>query len=538
MLNWLIRKVKKRHKGPAGKVPQGDSTGPVELHPLSASLAKNKAEMQKVFDRCSDIVMREFELGSKPPVKVMVVYLDGLVSAEKLHQDVLKSLMLLINEQWTGNIATLSETIQSRFLPVGGLNISTQLVEVTKKILAGQTMLFIDGVPQAIGLSIMGWEQRSVDEPQTEPVVRGPREGFIENVKTNLVLVRKRLKTSRLKVEDMTIGLLSKTDVKIVYVEGIADPKMVQEVKSRLSRINTDIILESGYLEEYISDNWYSPFPQIQATERPDKVAAGLAEGQVGVMVDGTPFVLLMPITFFHLMQASEDYYARFQLGTFLRLLRIAAINVALLLPSVYIAVATYHQEMIPTQLLLSIAKAREGVPFPAFVEAMMMEITFEFLREAGVRLPRQVGQAISIVGALVIGQAAVAAGLVSPVMVIVVSLTAISSFAIPNYSAGISLRLLRFPIMFMAAGLGLFGIMAALMAILIHLCSLRSFGIPYVAPLSPFIFQDWKDFLIRMPVFAMFNRPKLIGYEEPGRQDYLQVPLPPKRRRRGGKRQ
>jgi spore germination protein KA len=193
---------------------------------------------------------------------------------------------------------------------------------------------------------------------------------------------------------------------------------------------------------------------------------------------------------------------------------------------------------MIPTSLLLSIARAREGVPFPAFAEAMMMEIIFEFLREAGVRLPRQVGQAVSIVGALVIGQAAVTAGLVSPAMVIIVSLTAIASFAIPNYSAGVSLRLLRFPIMFMAAGLGLFGIMAALMAILIHLCSLRSFGIPYISPLSPFVFQDWKDFLIRMPVFTFSKRPKLIGYEEPNRQDYLQVPLPPQKRRRGGKKQ
>lgn len=538
VLNWLMRKIKKKNKRPAANAPQGDSLGPVEQYPLSTSLAKNKAEMQQVFDRCSDVVMREFELGSKPPVKVMAVYVDGLVSAEKLHQDVLKSLMLLITEQWTGNIATLAETIHSRFLPVGDLSISTQMVEVTKKILAGQTVLFIDGLPQAIGLSIVGWEQRSVDEPQTEPVVRGPREGFIENVKTNLVLIRRRLKTSRFKVEDLTIGLLSKTDVKIIYLEGIADPKVVKEVKARLSRINTDIILESGYLEEYISDNWYSPFPQIQATERPDKVAAGLAEGQVAALVDGTPFALLMPITFFHLMQASEDYYARFQLGTFLRLLRIGAINVALLLPSIYIAIVTFHQEMIPTPLLLSLAKAREGVPLPAFAEAMLMEVVFEFLREAGVRLPRQVGQAVSIVGALVIGQSAVAAGLISPAMVIVVSLTAIASFAIPNYSAGISLRLLRFPIMFMAAALGLFGIMAALTAILIHLCSLRSFGIPYISPLSPFIFQDWKDFLIRLPVFAMSKRPKLIGYKDPGRQDYLQVPLPTKKRRRGGRKQ
>ena len=538
MLNWLMRRMKKKSKSSAANAPQGDSKGPVEHHPLSTSLAKNKAEMQKVFDRCSDVVMREFELGSKPPVKVMVVYVDGLVSAETLNQDVLKSLMLLINEQWTGNVVELSETIKTRFLPVAELSISTQLVEVTKRILAGQAMLLIDGVPQAIGLNIIGWEQRAIEEPSSEPVVRGPHEGFVENVKTNLVLIRRRLKTSRFKVEDMIIGLLSKTEVKIVYVEGIADSKMVKEVKARLSRINTDMIMESGYLEEYISDTWYSPFPQIQATERPDKVAAGLAEGQVGVLVDGTPFVLLMPITFFHLIQASEDYYARFQLGTFLRLLRIAAINVALLLPSAYIAIATFHQEMIPTALLLSIAKAREGVPFPAFVEAMLMEIIFEFLREAGVRLPRQVGQAISIVGALVIGQAAVSAGLVSPAMVIIVSLTAIASFTIPNYSAGISLRLLRFPIMFMAAGLGLFGIMAALMAILIHLCSLRSFGIPYVSPLSPFVFQDWKDFLIRMPVFTLSKRPKLIGYEEPNRQDYLQVPLPPKKRRRGGKKQ
>ena len=255
---------------------------------------------------------------------------------------------------------------------------------------------------------------------------------------------------------------------------------------NRLKRIEIDGILESGYIEEMIEDNPYSPFPQIMTTERPDIACSNLLEGRAVILVEGTPFSLIAPISFFSLIQSHEDYYQRFMIGTIIRWLRYLFLGVSLLFPSLYVAILTFHQEMVPAQLLLSMAASREAVPFPAIVEALLMEIAFEALREAGVRLPKQIGSAVSIVGALVIGQAAVQAGLVSAPMVIIVAITGISSFMIPRYVAGIAIRMLRFPIMLLAATLGLLGIMMAIIAIAIHLCTLRSFGVPYLAPLAP----------------------------------------------------
>jgi spore germination protein KA len=308
--------------------------------------------------------------------------------------------------------------------------------------------------------------------------------------------------------------------------------KFLKKSLNVVTRIDIDAVLESNYLEEFMEDSPWSPFPQLNATERPDKVAAGLLSGQVAVLVDNTPFALIMPVTFPQFLQATEDYYDGFYFATFNRIMRFIALNIALLLPSLYIAIVTFHQEMLPTPLLFSLAAGRENTPFPAFIEALLMEVIFEILREAGVRLPRPIGQATSIVGALVIGQAAVNAGLVSPAMVIVVALTALASFLIPTPSGGFTIRMLRFPIMFMAASLGLFVIMATLMAILIHLCSLRSFGVPYLAPLVPFDRYSLKDTFIRVPRWLSTTRPTFISRQEPVRQDRGQKPRPPRKKK------
>ena len=281
---------------------------------------------------------------------------------------------------------------------------------------------------------------------------------------------------------------------------------------NRLKRIEIDGILESGYIEEMIEDNPYSPFPQIMTTERPDIACSNLLEGRAVILVEGTPFSLIAPISFFSLLQSHEDYYQRFMIGTIIRWLRYLFLGVSLLFPSLYVAILTFHQEMVPAQLLLSMASSREAVPFPAIVEALLMEIAFEALREAGVRLPKQIGSAVSIVGALVIGQAAVQAGLVSAPMVIIVAITGISSFMIPRYVAGIAIRMLRFPIMLLASTLGLLGIMMAIIAIAIHLCTLRSFGVPYLAPLAPLKVRELKDVLWRSPLWMMDTRPHLTG--------------------------
>lgn len=509
-----------------------------EIHRLSASLDDNIRMLKQIFSDCSDVTFREFYIGTPAKIKGLIIFIEGLAEKNLLNDSLMKSMMFelpnlpVAKEMNTGNAFTV---IKERLLPFAEAAETEDMMEMIQLVLAGDAAFLIDGSAKALMPCTKGWDKRAVTEPETETVVRGPREGFTESLRTNTVLIRRRIKSTRLKMENMQIGVLTKTDVNIVWIEGIADSKVVQEVRNRLGRINTDSILESGYVEEFIEDAPFSVFPLVNYTERPDRVAAALLEGRVAIITDTTPMVLMVPVTFTDFLQSSEDYYLKYIFASVLRLLRLVTLNIALLLPAFYVAIVTYHQELLPTPLLISIASAREGVPFPAFVEALLMETTFEVLREAGVRLPRPVGQAVSIVGALVIGEAAVTAGLVSPAMVIVVALTAIASFTIPAYSGSFAVRLLRFPIMVAAAALGLFGIMAALLAILIHLCSLRSFGVPYLSPIAPTSWRDLKDIIVRAPWWKMFTRPRLIGYVEPARQNYGQRPKPPQQSRGAG---
>lgn len=347
--------------------------------------------------------------------------------------------------------------------------------------------------------------------------------------------MRHKIRSNRLKMVSRIVGEETQTSVAIVYIDGLAKPELVDEVLSRIDQIKIDGILESGYIEEFIEDNTWSLFPQIQNTERPDTLATNLLEGRVGIIVDGTPFTLILPATFWQFLQASEDYYHRFHIFIFLRILRIIFIFLALLLPALYVAVTTYHQEMIPTNLLFSVAASREAIPFPAFVEALIMEISFEALREAGIRLPKVVGQAVSILGALVIGQATVEAGIVSAPMVIIVSLTGIASFTIPRFNMAISIRLLRFPVMILAGVFGLYGIVIATTFILTHLCKLKSFGVPYFSPVGPLYFHELKDVFVRAPWWALEKRPTQMINKDVQRQSHSPKPAMKKNGGLGG---
>jgi hypothetical protein len=480
---------------------------------LSLDLNTNLANIKQRFAKCSDLVFREFSIFQTQ--KAVLIYIDGLNDSNQLELHLLKQLMSTENILLRGS--SLKKLLE-QFVTVAQTTEVQTIEELLEHVLSGEAILLADGETSAIALSVKKWDHRSVEEPLSEAVIRGPRDGFTESIRTNTALLRRRIRTENLKMESMKIGRVTKTDVIIAFIDGIVTDSVVTEIKSRLERIDIDGVLESGYIEELIEDNPFSPFPQFQNTERPDVVAANLLEGKVAIFVDGTPFVLITPITLYGLLQASEDYYERALISTMLRWIRFIFFLIALLLPSLYIAITTYHQEMLPTNLLLSVASARESSPFPAFVEALMMEITFEALREAGVRLPRPVGSAISIVGALVIGQAAVQAGIVSAPMVIVVSITGIASFTIPRFNLGISVRMLRFPIMIMAGILGLFGIVIGLLIILIHLSKLRSLGVPYLSPMAPITFENLKDVLVRAPHWALGLRPRVFGYQNPQR--------------------
>ncbi|THF78091.1 spore germination protein [Cohnella fermenti] len=480
---------------------------------LSRRVADNLSLIRELFGDSVDLISRGLG-GSAGQPWLGIVYLEPLVDADLVNRCVLMPLVDKVKEN--GPVEGIGQLHD--LLPIGRLAELDQIGDLMTHLLSGYTIILLEGAA-AFAVSTIGGEKRSVDEPTSQTVTRGPKESFTESLLTNMTLLRRRLKSPDLRVEGFTIGRRTRTFVNMVYMEGIAAPGPVKEIRRRLGRIDVDSILDSGYIEEFIQEERWTPFPTIQNTERPDAASAGLLEGQIAVVVDGSPFVLLAPSTFVKFFQSSEDYYQRYDISSFLRMIRYICFFVSILLPSLYIAVTTFHQEMLPTPLLISLASQREGVPFPALVEALLMELTFEVLREAGVRMPRVVGPAISIVGALVLGQAAVQAGLVSAAMIIVVSFTAIANFVIPSVNMAAGARLIRFVLMLVGGTLGLFGIMCGLMVMVVHLVSLKSFGIPYMTPLAPLVWNNLKDVWIRVPWPLMKTRPTLPRTEAAGGQ-------------------
>ncbi|WP_405116571.1 spore germination protein [Paenibacillus sp. FSL K6-1217] len=443
----------------------------------------------------TDIIYRFITLGT---LSAVVIYIEGMADPQ--------ALMMAIHED-AGYFNALSEPqpevclklLQERTLSLGKVGGITNYTEIETELLAGNSIVYINGNAQALSAGTEALKQRAVEDAVSQSVVRGPREGFTESLRENSALIRRRIQNPKLRVEQRKLGTQTQTNVAVMYIEGNADPEVLQELRRRLDEAKLDSVLESNYVEEMIQDRRYSPFPTVYNTERPDATASALLEGRIAILVEGTPFVLVVPALMVQFFQSSEDYYQRSDFASLVRLLRFFCFAIALLTPSFYIAITTFHQEMIPTTLLISLIGQREGIPFPAFLEAFIMEITFEILREAGIRLPKSIGQSVSIVGTLVIGQAAVDAGLVSAAMVIVVSITAIANFALPAFNVGISVRMLRFVLMVIAASFGLFGMIIALIILALHLCSLESMGIPYMTSFAPIRWQSQKDTFIRL---------------------------------------
>ncbi|MEF3303056.1 spore germination protein [Paenibacillus sp. GYB003] len=483
----------------------------LEQFPLTADLETNLSAIRSTFGDSDDLVIRRF-LVAQGEMKAAIVYFDGLSDKETQNENIIAPLMSSERLPVKGDGQTsVNEWLEKTGIPVGETSRTDRLNELVRTVLSGDSALLLDCVNTAILLNTKGWERRGIDEPRTESVVRGPRDGFTETLCINTAQIRRRLKDPNLRIRHMTVGMRTNTDIAVAYVEGVAHPQIVDEVTSRLRAIEIDAALESGYLEQLIEDSHWTPFPLIQNTERPDKATANLLEGKVVILCDGTPFALIAPAVFSQFYHSPEDYYERFLIGTLIRLIRVISMVMALLLPSLYIAFSSFHPEMIPSRLVIAMAAGRSTVPFPSIVEAFLMEVTMEILREASVRLPGPIGPTIGIVGALVVGQAAVQAGIVSPIMVIIVALTTIGSFAAPSYSAAIALRMLRFPMMVAAAMFGLYGIMLLLILIIIHLCSLKSFGVPYLSPLTPSRFGDLKDAFVRAPLHWMKKRPTFL---------------------------
>lgn len=504
--------------------PTHPSERPAHDYPITiySSVQKNIQNIKTILHSPSDLSTRVFTIGqTNHPCAVICI--DGLVDKKLVNDEIIKNIQLRTSQahlSMPSSVQALIEELIKQILSIYELKKTDQLDDVMLAILSGDTVLFIEGSEEVLLIGSKGWETRGIEEPLTEALVRGPRDGFNESLQTGMVHVRRRIRDPNLRFDSITIGRRSKKSVVITYLDGVVHPELVQEVKRRVLSMDMDDVQESGYIEQWIEDSFLSPFPQIQHTERPDKVASAVMQGRVGILVDGTPFALIAPVTLGQFLQSQEDYYDRWQIGSAIRIMRYFAAFLATFLPSLYIALLEYQQGMIPSKLAFYIAGTREGVPFPAVIEAVMMEATLELLREAGIRMPKPIGQTIGIVGGLVIGEAAVSAGIVSPVMVIIVAITAISSFAMPSYSFGISLRLLRFGIMASAAVFGLYGVILSYVMVNIHIANLKSFGVPYSTPFSPTFYHDWKDLVIRAPLMFLRRRPQMLQTEDPVRMN------------------
>ncbi len=506
---FLLSRLRKQHKPKVKEIemcPGSDAT-----LPLSKSLKKNLEEIKHKLGNSTDVVIRKFVMGKENSHEGALIYIDGLVDKDMVHRQVLKPLIYSTdpNELIVGNLLKKSfKKLEDTGILVADTKEEKCLIKALESVLEGQSLVLVDKIPNAWVLDTRGWQTRGIQESTENPIIRGPKESFVETLRLNTAMIRRRIHSPDLRIEEKAVGEVTKTSVAVCYIEGIVDPQVVKEVYKRLNKIQIDSVLDTGYLEEFMQDHPFTPFPTMAHTDRPDKVAANLLEGRVAILLDGTPAVLTVPSVFMEFLQASEDYYERFVVATLLRWVRVVSLFISLALPALYVGVVGYNVEMLPVPLMISIAAGRGGTPFPVVFEAFIMGVTFEILREAGLRLPKQVGQAVSIVGVLVIGQAAVEAGVISPIMVIITSLTAIASFAIPNYSFASAFVPIRLILLILASILGVFGIMVGLIAVVVHLATLRSFGVPYLTPISPAKFSGIKDTLLRAPWWFKYLRP------------------------------
>lgn len=474
---------------------------------ISAVLDKNIAHIEELFTDCADVVKRPMCIG-KNHYPVYVVYMDTMINRDLVETDILKSLIYFLGDIPSSGAL---EFILKYGMITADVAPEESLEKALKNMMSGDTLVFVQGSPRVLVINSKGYPNRGVQAAESEITIHGPKDSFTESMRFNTVLVRRRIKDYHLKTIQLVKGVRSKTDIAVMYMDDLIQVEMLDELKKRLNNFEIDGIFDSGSLEQLIERKWYSPFPQFQSTQRPDKAASALLEGRIVLLADNSPEALILPAVAGCFYQASDDYYNRWGIALFSRVVRYIASILACTLPGLYIAVACFHPEVFPTSLALSFAASRQGVPFPLAVEVLLMELAFELLREAGIRLPGPMGGTLGIVGGLIIGQAAVDANIVSPIVVIIVALTALCAFTIPNEGFASAFRLVKFMIIFFSMFLGIFGFVSGLLVLLIHLASLDSFGIPYMMPFTASEVNggnDRKDGFFRRPLRSMDRRP------------------------------
>ena len=492
----------------------------------------------------SDVIIREFMLTARNrQYRAFLLFIDGMVNHDLINNYVLKPLMLknqansfdgdqtrILSEAVTNNITIrkvkrfdIVEYISNCLFPQNDIKRRTEFSDIFAGVNAGNCALFIDTLNIAFEIDVKGFKQRNVDTPNNEIVIKGPQEAFVENLRTNTSLIRRIVNNENLVVENIKVGEISKTNCAVCYISNIANNDLIAEVKYRINNLGIDSLLSSGQLEQLITDKNKYSIPQILSTERPDKVTKYLYEGRVAVLVNGNPYCLVMPATLVDFISSPEDTNLQFHFGNFLKFLRLLAVAITLLLPALYIAMTNFHQELLPTELLFSILASRENVPFPVIFELLVMEISFELIREAGLRVPSPIGPTIGIVGALVLGQAAVSAGIVSPILIIIVAITGIASFAIPDFSFGFHLRILRFVFTILGYISGFLGIGVGIFVYITILCSIKSFGVPYTVPFAPATYSFGNEYFIS-PIWKREKRPDFLNAKKEDSQKHISM--------------
>jgi hypothetical protein len=468
-----------------------------------------KKEWEKFMVRSNDF-KKAFYVNQKTKVRFCFSFMSTIIDESTLQNNVLPYLL----EKDFNELDDIKLIV-----PMADIQISDDASLIEQKIFNGYILLTIETEKKRFAFIAAQKEVvRTVSPPEVEFSVIGPKESFVESIGQNINLIRKRIPIKELIIEELTIGKLSKTRVGILHIEGIADQENLNTITQRIKDIEIDAIVDSSYIVQIISDNKNSPFPLLLDTERPDRVAAILAEGKIAIMVDGSPHVLIAPTTLVEFFGSFEDYYLNYLLSSFFRLIRLFAVAFSILITPIYVAVLSYHYELIPKDLLSTLITSRREVPLPPILEAIFLELTIELLREAGARLPTKVGQTIGIVGGIVIGTASVEAGLTSNVLLIIVALSALASFTTPVYKMGNTIRLLRFPFLLFAELWGLLGIIFCFCLLMTHLLRLTSLGRPFLEPLYPIRVKDFKDALIRMPFSKQSLRPQFLRTDQPVR--------------------
>ena len=451
---------------------------------ISKSIEKNLQTIKEIMHIgvSQDAILREFAIyrGGKN-IPAFLTYYEGVASGDSIDEFIMQSVHLLPQNEKED----LRSSMKNVLLSANQLTETNDFDEVMEMVNYGGCAVFLDGIDCAFVLDVKGWQRRGISEPLTENVIRGSQEAFIESVRVNTGMIRRLVRDKDLLCEGFKIGTMSKTPLNLLYIKGVADEKTVLEIKRRINAIDTEYITDSGELEQLLEDFTFFPSPQIISTERPDRAVSAILEGKIVAALDGTPFVLIMPVNAFELFHTPEDKALRFWYVNFVRVMRIASVFISLLLPAVLIAVCDYHREAVPVNLLFAISSSRNGVPFSLILELILFEAAFEIIREASIRIPSLSGNAIGIIGGLIIGQAAIDASIVSPIVIICVALTGICSFAIPNYSLTFTFRIVKYIHIILAYFAGMFGVAAGVFLHLLLLCNSQSFGIPFLAPLS-----------------------------------------------------